>query len=537
MSMFKDQLQRFRRDEDGAIIVFALILFVLMIMVGGMAVDIMRYEATRVTLQQTLDRSTLAAAAMDQQLDPASVVTDYMDKAGLADQLDRVTVTNNATYRSVVAKGKIDIRPFFMQFMGIHNLPARAVSGAEQGVDNLEISLVLDVSGSMSGQKIIDLRAAAAEFATNMLQNDPFDRVSIAIVPYNAQVNLGAPLLAKFKVTHQNGVANVDCVELPDAAYAMPAVPRDLALPKYAYADATGSTNYVDAAVSPIHAGSALPNLTGSSYCRANQENVVRLPSNDLPTIISQINALTAGGNTSITLGMKWGLTMLDPSMNSAFAEFAAVGQMDAALSDRPYAYRSETTQKVVILMTDGEHVAHTRVTDGYKTGPSPIWKAPNGRYSVYKPTIAGPNKYYVPHLDSFQAGPFAGGGAAVQQNWETVWSQLRVSYVAWQFNARAMSNDWNGQVTAFYDWYNAMVGTWKSRDEMDAMLQTTCGQARDSGVVVYGIAFQAPQGGRTQISNCATTPANYYDATDGDRLRAAFRQIATNLTQLRLTQ
>jgi hypothetical protein len=37
--------------------------------------------------------------------------------------------------------------PFFMQFMGIHRLRVRTVSAGQQGVENLEIVLVLDVSG------------------------------------------------------------------------------------------------------------------------------------------------------------------------------------------------------------------------------------------------------------------------------------------------------------------------------------------------------------------------------------------------------
>jgi hypothetical protein len=83
--------------------VLALFLFVLVIMMGSMAIYMMRYEQTRVALQQTLDRSTLAAAAMGQNLEPANVVSDYMAKAGLGEPLDRVTVTQSATNREVQA--------------------------------------------------------------------------------------------------------------------------------------------------------------------------------------------------------------------------------------------------------------------------------------------------------------------------------------------------------------------------------------------------------------------------------------------------
>lgn len=61
---------RFRRDEDGSIILFSLFLFVLMILIGGMAVDLMRFETRRVHMQNTLDSAMLAAADLTQTLDP-----------------------------------------------------------------------------------------------------------------------------------------------------------------------------------------------------------------------------------------------------------------------------------------------------------------------------------------------------------------------------------------------------------------------------------------------------------------------------------
>jgi hypothetical protein len=140
--------------------------------------------------------------------------------------------------------------------------------------------------------------------------------------------------------------------------------------------------------------------------------------------------------------------------------------------------------------------------------------------------------------LDSYRSTPYNGGGAAVRQNWENIWAKMKVSYVAWHFNARALSNTSSGQNNAYNSWFNEIVGTWKSKSEMNDLLQVTCGQARTEGVLVYGIAFQAPVNGWAQISACATDPTNYYfDAGDGAALKKAFNDIATNLTQLRLTQ
>ncbi len=132
-------IRRFRRDEDGALIIFALLLFVLMTMMGGFVVDLMRYETTRTNLWNTLDRSTLAAASLTQKLDRASVVRDYMAKAGISDQLESVTVTEGQNSAVVNAIGRADTHPLFLHMLGIEKFDALGRSQAEQAITNVEI--------------------------------------------------------------------------------------------------------------------------------------------------------------------------------------------------------------------------------------------------------------------------------------------------------------------------------------------------------------------------------------------------------------
>ena len=73
----------------------------------------------------------------------------------------------------------------------------------------------------------------------------------------------------------------------------------------------------------------------------------------------------------------------------------------------------------------------------------------------------------------------------------------------------------------------------------MDAILSTNCTKAREAGIEIYGIGFTAPPIGQTAISDCSSSPKSnyYYDAADNTALLAAFRQIAANISELRLTQ
>ena len=522
---------RFRGSDEGSLTIFALMLFVLMIAMAGVAIDVMRYEATRTQLSNTLDRCTLMAASLHQTLDPQDVVEDCVAKAGLAEQLQSVTVTDAMNSREVRSFAVADTKPMFLHLIGIDRFDAKSASGATQKITNVEISLVLDVSGSMSGAKIANLKRAASDFVDTMLDNDPDHRVSIAIVPYNAQVNLGPTLRAKYNATHLHNVADVNCLELPAAAFSAPGISRSLPLPMMAYSDHYFGTNTSNVFTGPADAAYARPNFA-ANFCNKTTNNVVRLPSQNRATLKSQINALTAGGNTSITLGMKWGTALLDPEARSIYSEYISAGQMNANLAGRPFDYDDNESMKVVVLMTDGEHVAHDRITDPYKTGPSPIYKSPgDGNYSIYHATQPGANKYWVPHLNGWRPTAWTNTGTpAVQQNWEDIWANLKLSYVAWQFYGRPYG------ATAYNNAINTMRAVYASAPAMDAQLQTTCTQAKENGVIVYGIAFEAPLNGQTQISRCASS-AQHYFAANGAEIGTAFDTIASNLTMLKLTQ
>ena len=61
---------RFAKEEDGMITIFACFMILMMLMVGGIGVDMMRHEMERTRLQAVSDRAVLAAADLDQTLNP-----------------------------------------------------------------------------------------------------------------------------------------------------------------------------------------------------------------------------------------------------------------------------------------------------------------------------------------------------------------------------------------------------------------------------------------------------------------------------------
>lgn len=539
--------------------IFGLILFLLMVMMGGLALDLMRYEAKRTALQQTNDRATLAAASFTNTIPPVTVVNDYYDKAGLSEYLTGVQVDQGLNYKTISATATADTHPFFLHMMGINDFDAHSYSVAEQRINNVEIMLVLDVSGSMGGAKIANLKTAAKEFVDTVLANDTENRISIGIVPYNAQVNLGPTLRGKYNATYQHGVANVNCLEVPVSAYSSATLPRDLPIPMYAYADVLNENNgsaYVNKSTSYVSRTDST--ATASNFwCNPTTVNVVRLPMRNPTTLKANIDALQAGGNTSIMLGMKWGLTLLDPGARPMFNELIAANQIPSIFSGRPFDWTDEDSMKVIVLMTDGEHVSHFKVNDDYKTALSPIWRSSgDGNYSIRftsgRPTAAGTNQYWVPHLctssscrngsntaQAWQATPYnsaVNGSTATQLSWNAVWAAQRQTWVAWQLYARALGTSTSTRNTAYSNAMTAFQSQFASESAMDTQLQQSCTLAKNNKVQVFGIAFEAPANGQTQIRNCATSTSHYWDA-NGLEIQTAFRAIASQISLLRLTQ
>src|SRR5688572_26349907 len=104
------RLRGFARCERGSFTIFTLYLILAMLIICGVSVDVMRFEAKRTRVQNTLDRAVLAAADMSQTLTAAQVVHSYFEKAGLVEYYNEphTTVGFNSKEVSGTASGQLD---------------------------------------------------------------------------------------------------------------------------------------------------------------------------------------------------------------------------------------------------------------------------------------------------------------------------------------------------------------------------------------------------------------------------------------------
>jgi len=81
----QDPIENFKTDEDGSLSIMSLFLIPMMLILGGMAVDYMRFESERALVQDTADRAALAAANLEftNTGEGPARVNDFFAKAGL----------------------------------------------------------------------------------------------------------------------------------------------------------------------------------------------------------------------------------------------------------------------------------------------------------------------------------------------------------------------------------------------------------------------------------------------------------------------
>jgi hypothetical protein len=541
---------RFGRDERGNISVLALSLMVAMISIGGLALDTMRYEQKRVLVQNALDRCTLMAASLKQRLSPSDVVYDCMANANLRSAVKSVSVTDNGTSnggasnRTVDAVAETDINALFPNVIGMQTLNVDARSVATQKLAKIEISLVLDVSSSMVGTKLTNLKTAAKEFVATVLNNDTDKRISINLVPFSTQVNLGAALRGLYNATYVHGQANVNCFDMPDSVYSSLSMSRTLAMPMTGNVDAFTPTSTGNSYDSPLDPSWSLPRtytmtllanmVRGDNRtCPALAGNVVRVGQQNISSLQTQIDGLIAAGSTGVQTGLRWGLALLDPGSQSVFTSLIGSSVVPSNLAGRPLSYTEPDVMKIIVVMSDGNNASDYRLTDNYRTGLSPIYKAPDGNYSIFHAAQTSANKYYVPHLGTWRATPYVpSSGSAVQQTWPQVWAAMRMNYVVKQFYFRAFPTDPAYSITNMMNTMRTITPPTSADTQQAAM----CNLAKGQKVIIYSIAFEAPSSGKTKLSACASSPAHFFDAS-GTQISSAFRMIATNITQLKLTQ
>ncbi|MEZ5908592.1 MAG: TadE/TadG family type IV pilus assembly protein [Hyphomicrobiaceae bacterium] len=351
---------RFLGDRRGNIAMMFAVMTVPVTGLVGASVDYGKALQLRAKVQSAVDAAVLAAGreyqvSRDTALASARAATYFAQQtAGLPVTLGTNSVDPTTLTLRLGAQGTAQTP--FLHMIGVQSLPVEASAEAKLAVGgngqmSFEISMMLDVTGSMRGSKIEDLKLAAKDLIDIVVWDDQSQYTSrVALVPFSESVRVD--LIGAEVAT--NGPSRIDFRDRSGRN-------RRYYLAPACVTERTGAQAFTDAG--PYGQNKVGRMYTSSGDC-SPPNRVVPL-SSDKVMLKGVIDGFVASGNTAGHLGTAWAWYMLSPNWDNVFSPHS-----------RPVAYGTPKVQKIAILMTDGEY--NTEYCNGV-TDSTINCNAPNG--------------------------------------------------------------------------------------------------------------------------------------------------------------
>jgi Flp pilus assembly protein TadG len=354
LSGFAATIRGLAGDRSGAAAVFIAAGIFAMTGAVGLATDTARGYLVKARLNQALDAAALAGGrAMSSPARDADIVM-YFNANFPPDYLGATasgpTIEVDADGKALTLTASAIVPTTLMRVLGFETIRVAGATEVTIESRNLEVSLVLDVTGSMAGQRIVDLREAARELVDIVVHDIQTPYYSkVALVPYSMGVNVGS------YAEQVRGPYTNDTCTYPDEPTCRYYRFRNAGNNNWrtheistCVTERTGPNAYTDVspAIDPV--GKNYPNTPNSdpgtnspNPCLSN--TIVPL-SSDRTVLHSHIEALVHVGSTAGHIGVAWGWYMISPHFGYLWPS-----------ASRPADYGTEDVLKVAVIMTDGE--------------------------------------------------------------------------------------------------------------------------------------------------------------------------------------
>ena len=331
MQFIRSELNRFDKDQNGSIAIMFAFCLIIMLLACGLALDYVRAIHAKTRITGSIDSAALSAAkglrlqnltdsetiALAKKMFNENYNASGARTHGTYAQINDVKVDVDRTKFEVKVTVDAHVKNYFGPLAGVDkfNVPTSGAAIFEQ--QDIEVAVQLDVTGSMGGQKIADLKTATKSLVDTLIPDNPGNqKVRIGYAPFAAGVNAGSYASSVVSGTSAPG----DCV--------------------YERLDA----NHQDSDVLPYGQSNLKTknDLPGAMDCPSAQV----LPMTDNKALLkSTVDSYSAGGCTAGHLGTAWAWYLLSPNWSSIWPS-----------ASKPEAYNNTGVKKVAILMTDGEY-------------------------------------------------------------------------------------------------------------------------------------------------------------------------------------
>ena len=328
-SVFSKRLRNFASDCSGNVgMTFALVLLPVLISIGA-ATDFTKMSMQVSSAQDYADAAVLNAAheyyknySRNSAKDTGDIASNYhLDANGALDEYLVETVVSESDEFSVTLKSTISstAQHAFMGLVGNSETPFTVTSYSVVSIPRIEIILVIDASNSMQGERLTQLKLSLDKFIDDVAPYRIGDsHIAITLLPYAEYVNFGAgsdqwlhPSSGPQDATTFNGCFISSAPEHPGGMYSA----------------VYGARKRLD-----------------RPFCPDSDSESV-LFSTDSKALKKRIQDLTLGWGTHSVRAMLWGERMLDNTWRNSARGFAA----------NPPVEVTDSTQKIVVLLTDGE--------------------------------------------------------------------------------------------------------------------------------------------------------------------------------------
>lgn len=127
-----------------------------------------------------------------------------------------------------------------------------------------------------------------------------------------------------------------------------------------------------------------------------------------------------------------------------------------------------------------------------------------------------------VSHTDTYTQALVASGGTNTASGVKIAFNQLKKSKEEKQHDKK------NGQVPKKF--MLLLTDGSNNKTSWDTDTKKYCNKAKDKGIEIYTVAFQAPVAGEKLLKDCATSIDHYFDASQAAELVAAFKAIGAQV-------
>lgn len=366
-------LKRLSGSRDGSVLPLAGVTFFILIGIMGFAIDAGRLFLLHSSLQRSLDAGALSAVVkmstedVETQLEQFATVNFAEGYVG--GTIDALSYDWDDSETTLTATATASAPTTFMYLFGYKTLTVSATTEITRDTSGLELALVLDNTGSMSGTGLTALKSAANSLLDILFGDKATaENLYVGIIPFSQTVNVGtdhSSWLTSGSVAALNWASTSwgGCVEARDNYDTTDATPSTAKFAPYYWEDS--SNNDWATTTTTVKNGKTTTTTTYSSNLSTSLGPNKYCPATITPmtstkaTLVSAISAMKAVGQTHINLGAVWGWRMLSPKWRGLWGG-------DMTTYSLPLDYNTDGMTKAAVIMTDGENTMSSSIYTAY---------------------------------------------------------------------------------------------------------------------------------------------------------------------------